>query len=235
MLKGQKNLLLREVKSAGLDMGLFRTREVREAGEKLVFLELVESPLRFSILEADDSHNKFRHQHSRFLPNFPDSDLFPAQGWTDIEGVCVGLQHWLRGSVQRYLEELRTPDLWAGAIRSIGTWNLALGLHGSPESLGYAYDDFDEDQRTEIRKSLENLQEQIHTHLELPAAKLKIVEDRFAYLSEALDRLSRFDWWALLVYTMITIFIALALDTDRGERLLELLRKLFENLGNLLA
>jgi hypothetical protein len=61
------------------------------------------------------------------------------------------------------------------------------------------------------------------------------VEDRFAYLSEALDRLSRFDWWALLVYTMITIFIALALDTDRGDRLLELLRKLFENLGNLLA
>ena len=56
----------------------------------------------------------------------------------------------------------------------------------------------------------------------------KLIAEKLNYLSNAVDRLNRFDWNGLALSIVISISINLAVDTDGGR----LLYKLFEQAFN---
>jgi hypothetical protein len=60
------------------------------------------------------------------------------------------------------------------------------------------------------------------------------VEERLEYLSNAVDRLNRFDWKSLAISTVVGIGINLAVDTQTGPMLMRLLEQAFHASGYLL-
>ena len=64
--------------------------------------------------------------------------------------------------------------------------------------------------------------------------ELNIIENRLEYLSESLNRLNKIDWKGLAISTVISISIALSLDTTSGHKLFELFKSVFHNVLYLL-
>ena len=54
-----------------------------------------------------------------------------------------------------------------------------------------------------------------------------IISQKLDYLTEAIDRLNKFDWRAVAFSTIMTISATLSLDTEKGSLLIELFKQIF--------
>ena len=83
--------------------------------------------------------------------------------------------------------------------------------------------------------SINELKGLIINKFELLEEQQKIVNDRLDYLAEASGRLNKFDWKGTLVNTIMSMSIALSLDTEKGKILLKLFQRIFQNIKGLLS
>jgi hypothetical protein len=58
---------------------------------------------------------------------------------------------------------------------------------------------------------------------------VEIIEKRLLYLSDAVDRLNKTDWYGIAISTLIGISINLSLDTEKGRLLFKLFKQVVEN------
>jgi len=57
---------------------------------------------------------------------------------------------------------------------------------------------------------------------------MESIDDRLDYLTQAVDRLNKFDWKSLLISTIISISVALSFDTEKGKQLFNLFKQVFD-------
>jgi hypothetical protein len=86
---------------------------------------------------------------------------------------------------------------------------------------------FSSEEKRQVRLSLNELKLLIQTNLNTNKEEQEIVTARLDYLIEATDRLNKFDWKSLAASSLISIAIALTLDTKKGFLLFELFKKVF--------
>jgi hypothetical protein len=92
---------------------------------------------------------------------------------------------------------------------------------------------FSLDEKFQIRMSINELKFLIQNSIHTTEVEQQIISDRFDYLIEASTRLNKYDWKSLVISTLISITIALSLDTSKGQIIFNLFKKVFSSLPKL--
>jgi hypothetical protein len=217
VLKRQKNRLLEVITEAGLDPHQFIGGRDETAPVESFVIRLKDSPLAFSAYPNEHDYDTYNICHTLLAPGFPESALMPDNGFVMPFGqVATEFRKWLDKVVRGYQEEQLLPDLWAE-------------LGGSPSVRDiYTRDDwegaFSEEEKLGIRKALSSFRAMLAEEFSPSRVQLEAIGRRLGHLESALDRLDKFDWLGVAISTLMTIAVALSLDTAKGQRLFELFR-----------
>ena len=202
--------------------------EVREFGGGRSFeLKLTGTAFKFLISSAQDSYQKSKCQYTRLAPNFPLSHIIPTNGYNDLKIIYTIFVNWLKTDVALYLEELKEPDFWQ-QLQNKET--LLTGKEITDNDLL----SFSTEEKAQIRLSINELKLLIIKEFNPSQDEISIIENRLTYLSEALDRLNKMDWKGITVSSVISISIALSLDTEKGKLLFNLFKQIFSGIIKLL-
>ncbi len=204
MLKKYRNNLLQAIIDLEFDPTLFSSSE--ENGRFRI--DLRNTPLWFEVGNTYDDYHALDCQFVKFGPGYPGSGFLPADGFTSIDRVLLYLRHWLDEHVREYLDELELPDLWEQVNAQ---HSLISGQ--APDTYDQSY--FSEEEKDQIHHSLEVFRERLITAFSPDDHQMAAIDARLQYLTQAVDRLNRFDWMSVAISTLISISVALSLDTDR--------------------
>ena len=123
--------------------------------------------------------------------------------------------------------EVGAPDLW-------GQWEFQTPVRDS----GAAFEDdmkpLSADEKRQIQEGLANLRTLIAEEFRPIEERLGEIEKRLQYLSDATERLNRFDWRGAAFNTALTIGACLSLDTEGGSRLFGLFKQALSAIPHLL-
>ncbi len=226
MLKRDKNILYEAIIGERFRPEDFDVRE--DVPKKGMFsLKLRGTPFAFFVRSSPTSYSEFDCSYVLLAPEFPVGEWVPGAGYASIDYIAATLREWLIRNVRPYLDEEVTPDLWEEAKGQADFVRANLDSPGAREK-------FSEGEKQQILVSIEQVRLLIKEEFAPNEAELARVGLRLDYLGKAVDRLNRFDWKGVLLNTIIGISTALTLDTTRGAELLQLFKRAFSGVVQLL-
>ena len=222
MLKKHKNGFIEIIKEKELDPASFEAEEfpAQDFTENEQFvIRLRNSPLLFRVTRYVDSFHRYQCEFTYFDELYPVKTLV-REDFYPIKVVYEAFGDWLDQHVSEYLDEIGSPDLWA------------LMQHQKPLISADEIGDedrsmFTEEERKQLRLSINDFRLLIVKTFEPSKDELKSVNDRLDYVAEALDRSPRLDWRSLMLQTLLSISIALSLSREQGEQLFDLFKQVF--------
>lgn len=237
MLKRYKNGFIELIENHGLDTNQFKHHE-KEVDEHPAFiLQLKNSPLFFMTRTSSHDYHSFDLRYIKFAPNFPKSDHHPpdhfqfpegyVKKWLDIESVYQHFEAWLRYHIVTYIDESNTADMWEQIE----------GKHlFSTDPLADRTDEtFTKIEKKQLRATLQQFQQTLENEFHPTKKQITVISDRLEYLSDSIDRVNKVDWQGLAISTVISISVALSLDTERGKALFELFKNSLSSTSKLLG
>ncbi len=213
MLNEYKNGLLDILKREGFDPEQFIHEDVENTGFRLTFMN---TPFWFRAATPDNDHRQFHCVMTTFSPNFTEYDRRRYESLSIMNHV---FSDWLKSHVRKYLDSLLVPNLW----EQVETQKKLLSFDAVEQETG----SYSDDEKAALRTSLRTAKLLITERFSPSEDQVEIINERFDYLDQSLDRLNKRDWKPLLLSTMISISIALSLDTEAGAALLELFKQAF--------
>ena len=217
MLNESKNLLLNVlVHKEGLNPGAFSSAEKNINEDSYFYIFLKNSPLKFAIKDnfKDGNFQTFSwFEYTKFSPRFPVKilEIKPK----DIHAVCRFFEKWIDKEVLPYLKNVKTPNLWD----KITQHKSLAGELTMPLS---DREPFTAQEKEQLREGLSVFQRKLLIEFKHSQEQAELITERINYLTDSLDRLHRIDWKSLVISTLVSISIALSLDTMQGNRLLEM-------------
>ncbi len=204
MLKKHKNHLIGLIQLHGLDVSQFHAAEknVQAFGTETnaFVVEFRGSPLSFTVIDVPSSYYYYLVRYVPYSPSFEEElmlDEFRQQEVPQtIDGLDKLFRSWLQHNVKTYLEERATPDLWS-EVEALTIATISPIISGRDTS------EFSEGEKSQIRLALQNFQQTIVVKFEPSAEQITAIGDQLRYLSDAVDRLNRFDWRSLVLTTLL--------------------------------
>lgn len=181
---------------------------------------LKDSPLKFIIGTSPQSYDWLDYQFVTFSPDFALSDIYPPNDWVDFKNVFDGFKSWITNHVEEFIEDGQTYDLWSEYKKGNKSLNFREIEFENQESFSF-------DEKAQIKMAINELKLLIHKSLEISEEEQQLVNDRLEYLIDAINRLNKFDWKSVAISTIMSISIALTLDTTKGQLLFDLFKKVF--------
>lgn len=208
--------MLEIIKANNLEPSLFEVSEVDdEDGNLCTVVKLINSPLNFYIVTDKEYHQFVNAKYIQFGPKYIESDI---EGFI-FEDMLEEFEWWISSHVKIYLNELETPDLWEQLEdESVNIFNRDPLSRRNINS-------FTVDEKELINNSLNKFKELLVIEYKPSDDQLTLIEDRINYLAEGLDRLNKVDWQGIAISTVISISIALNLDTQRGKHLFAIFKQ----------
>lgn len=220
MLKCDKNGFIELIKENGHDPLSFKRYEKDDVeGFPAFIIQLKNSPLFFMVRTNNSSFHEHDARYIEFAPGFPKSDYFPGHDWTSMTEVYGWFENWLEFHVNSYIREIDALDLWEQLEGSV--------LFDSDPIRSRNTDSFSKPEKERIIGALDRFVGLIDAEFDPSDHQREIIEDRLNYLKDGMDRLNKVDWQAIAVSTVISISIALSLDTDNGKKLFDLFKQAF--------
>lgn len=219
MLKKHKNGFIAVIENSGFQVSQFRTVEKEVDGSPGFILQFVNSPLAFLARTSSQDYFEHDYRYVQFAPSFPKSDYEPSDSWCSIEDVYEGFKLWLSEHVENYLDEIDIPDLWA----QIESHNLFVG----DPLVNRTDKHFDKAEKERVVLAIEQFKKLLELEFKPTEEQLDTINDRLEYLVESVDRLNKVDWQGVAISTLISISIALSLDTQKGRELFNLFKSAF--------
>ncbi|EHH0795774.1 hypothetical protein J7I09_004243 [Vibrio vulnificus] len=219
MLKKHKNGFLQIIEESGFHVNQFRAVEKEVDNNPGFILQFVNSPLAF--LTRTNATDYFEHDYRyvQFAPSYPKSEYKPANHWCLIDDVYEGFKHWLEKHVQGYLEEIDIPDLWSQIDRQ--------NLFVDDPMINRSDKGFDKAEKERVVLAIEQFKRLIEVEYKPTEEQLEVINDRLDYLIESVDRLNKVDWQGVAISALMSISIALSLDTSKGRELFNLFKSAF--------
>ncbi len=213
MLKRYKNEFLSVIQQAGLDPLDFVAVETTYDGQLVFMLRYKETDLKF--IARNDGQNSHSFLYS-YTPFFPGQRVrmvgyLPEQGYDSFKTVLRGFQSWIADHVNECIADESVPDLWQ-ALQA-GAFLSEKSVKEHDESF------FSEPEKVQIKIALISFQQATVEQFHPSADQLVAIEKQINYLSDAVERLNRFDWKGVAISTLIGICTNLGLDTERGRQL----------------
>jgi hypothetical protein len=191
--------------------------------------------LRFEVISQPNANlHGFKVNYTLFNANYPWNwqRTPPAPEGTiyrnPIEDAYARFQEWLANEVKPYIDEMLQPDLWAG-IEQQREFVTPTSL--TPHDVSF----FTDEEKPSLRTSIKQFRLLVCEKFDPTQEQLEIIDERLDYLSEAVDRLNRFDWKSLGLGTVLSIVVALSLDTSKGKLLFDLFKQAFSGMLHLLT
>jgi hypothetical protein len=225
MLKEHKNNWFSVIQQSSVALVNFEYLETQES----FTIQVKNTPLKFHIVQTPGSFDSFTVNCTEFSPGFPlrekvwgrksihdptsESNYRRVPITGDSVLVAHTLQTWLTKTVQRYFAEEQAPDLW----KQLQTYSLFSDSSTIPKE---DLEQFTIGEKKQIVSGLLEYKQYIAEKLDPTQEQLKLVEERLDYLTEAVERLNRFDWKALAASTLVSIAVTLSVDTATGRQLL---------------
>jgi hypothetical protein len=213
MLKRYKNELLAVIQRNGLDPLNFLPVETTRDDLPAFVLRFKESGLEFIVRNPKQDPHAFDCSYTPFFPGRQTQpvDYIPDSGFLEFDSVLDEFTRWIAQHVNDYIAEESVPDLWEA---------LQAGAFLSEESI-QQHDEsfFSEPEKVQIKIAVVSFQQAIVEQFHPSDDKLAAIEKQIKYLSDAVDRLNRFDWKGVAVSTLLGICTNLSLDTERGRQL----------------
>ncbi|MHC4657334.1 MAG: hypothetical protein ACYS91_20285 [Planctomycetota bacterium] len=232
MLKKYKNGFIKLITKQGLDPKDFKVEERKTRYTFTFAIQFIDIPLKFEVQNISRSHHHFKCYFVNFEPGFPKNYVHSIKKkdkyhYLDINNVYTVFEEWLVDSILQYVDESFQPDLWKQIENQ--TRLITAKKISEEESVPFL-----EDEKTQLKLSINEFRLIVNKTFGPSQEELKIIENRLDYLSDALDRLNRLDWRSLAFTTIISISIALTLDTEKGKVLFNLFKQVFSKLLYLL-
>jgi hypothetical protein len=240
MLTRYKNVLLKIIVESGLDISQFDGKEqifyeLDEKGKPVerdaFVIEVKGSPLKFTVINDPESYHFFLIRCIEFTPAFEERK-FLVHPWYDdkqlvdkshsIDELEKNLTDWLSNHVKVYLEDVTLPDLWS-QIENITLAGILPAIPGRDTS------DFSGVEKVQIRIAMQNFQQAIIQDFGPSEKQMEDISHQLKYLSDAVNRLNRFDWRALALSTVLSIAVTLSVDTQTGRVLLNMLQQALQS------
>jgi hypothetical protein len=232
MLRVHKNALLKEILKFGYNRAKFHFEEGEEISEGIdayVKYEGNVAELTFRLINSDDNFHLFKYSYDKFSPgsSYEKSPGYDRDQWIDFDAVLKAYRNWLETEVKAAEDESLVPDLWVQLEQERDFLNLRLSEAKQ--------EPFTQNEKEQIRIALKNFEVLLLGHFKLEETELRVTKEMLDYCADALDRLPRFDWRALMLTTIIQISITLSLDTNRGRELWALFLQAINFVRNLLS
>ncbi|MCJ8288373.1 MAG: hypothetical protein HRT58_21885 [Crocinitomicaceae bacterium] len=216
MLKQYKNQLFDIIRRSELDFEQFVYDQEKS---DLFSISYRDSPFQFHIGISEDSHDRFDFSRTLFAPGYPTSDPFPHEGYFDFGTLLNNVKQWIN-DINRYIEEIEEIDLWDEYNKGNDSLNI--------EKIEFNDQvQFNTEEKVQVRMALNEFQSLILQKFELSESQISIVSDRIEHLCDLSEDLTKFDWKGVAISTLISITIALSLDTEGGKQLIELFKQVF--------
>ncbi|MFX1521789.1 MAG: hypothetical protein ACFFCD_17930 [Promethearchaeota archaeon] len=224
MLKKYKNEIYQILKEAPFDINFFegkeeKVKDIFNVVHNAFIVVLKDTPMRFTIMNSPTDFNEFKYSYTQFTPNYTQkAPLFSYSGIVEVKKELIS---WLEKHVQLYFDEMEEPDLWDEFVSREKVLDL-----GAIDFQNQEY--FNEDEKKQIQLALNDAKLLIINQFQPNDAEMKSIDDRLDYLVNAADRLNKFDWKSLLISMIMSISIALSLDTENGKALFEIFKQVLD-------
>lgn len=224
MRRKYKNQLFQLLASSKFGIEGFDILESQEIdGHPADVIYLNDTPFHFIIRNNPEDFNLFDVSYIQYAPEFPRSDIFPPSDYINFDIVCTFLDDWLARHISEFFLDKEEPDLWAEFRNTEKTTYLNEIDFDSQSNFSY-------DEQRQIELSLKELKLLISTSLKTSNEQQELVNARLDYLIEATKRLNKFDWKGIALSAILSISTALSLDTNKGQLLFELFRRVFTSI-----
>ena len=221
-----KNILYHIISEYNLEPSDFKLTKTIVKEMPSIVLTFKKTPFSFVIRNSTESYELFDFQFIQYGPNFKMTPFLPDREFAGFETVANGFDEWLNEHILKFIEDQNDIDLWSQ-------------IENNSNELDMNHIDFDnknkflDDEKKQIRLAINELKLLIYKNFETNESEQKVVDARLEYLIDATERLNKYDWKSLIISTLISISIALSLDTEKGKILFELFRKVFLNIQNI--
>lgn len=217
ILNSHKNKILETTRTSGFPLDLLETTE-----EGLTFsVSLKGSSLKFIITQNSEDYERLSYQYSKFEPGFPKY----SAGNYGIDLICREYKDWLSKHVAKHMEFESIPDLWA-EVKAIQP------MISSKSFTQEDFEMFTEREKFQIQESLKEFQRLIKEEISPMKESLDNIQEKLDYLSNAVNKLNRFDWKGVALSTVIGIATNLSVDTNSGKQVFDLFQQAFQALGS---
>lgn len=215
--KAYKNELFQILLNHSLGIDNF---DIIESGHNLAMIyKPFEGILKYEIFQERNDFDLFTCVANGYVPGFPRQkrNLRPE----NFYDVKEDFKRWLAGTVRQYIQDEAEIDLWAEYQKR---GNLA-----AIKSEDYSdFSIFTSQEKDTIKLALNEIKELIAERFASTETQLQLVNDRIDYLSAGVDRLNKTDFKGIFINTIISIMIALSLDTQRGQELYNLFMQVIQ-------
>ena len=217
--KVQRNQIYALATKVGLDTGSIEWQDEPSAYSDLIHVILHRSSGSFFKAphsNRTDGTGYFTVESWPRITDRIDSGRVPDDDW---EGLRICIDEWLTA----VKEEVDAPDLWQIA-RDQRAWltSSQSDLRGNTA--------FTPVEREQITRSLTAIEEFTAKNYQLTVAHQEHVREQLKYLSEAAERVGRFDWKNLAAATFIDLVLTLGLDPANSQKLLSFATQLLGHL-----
>ena len=227
LLLKYKNQFLDIIKKHKLNPEMFSAQESTLNNESTFVIELTAQPsLKFITKINPKSFHRFNCKRTIFEFGYPERGGYDAQSWVHIGQILEVFEGWLQAEIQGYLNETLQTDLWEQIEQQ--------------KALVYASMDrgqfslFSDEERSQLRMLINEFKLVVEKTFNPSEQERHVIVERLDYLSEAVGRLNRIDWKSVALSTILSISIALSLDTERGKILFALFKQIFSGVVHLL-
>jgi len=195
-------------------------------------ISVKDSGLFFLVKNPKDNYHIFHCEYTDYHSPKLTTDTY--SGVSRIDTVCEILGYWIQRNFNKWytetIQDATQEDLWSTYFK--GKKYLDLNQIDFQDQ-----DYFSQDEKKHIITSLEAVKLKIKgtSSLQLSEDGLNLIEQRIEYLKSATEKLTKFEWKSVLISTIISIIIALSLDTAKGEALIEIFKQAFTFVPRLLG
>lgn len=191
---------------------------VEEEKELCFVIRVRNTPLAFTVIPHTSNFDYYGIRYTEFKPGYPERSPFFST--TPFNKLLTAFKEWIENTVTPYLDEEKTPDLW----QQVETYHSFID-EAPAESRDTS--DFTEEEKADVRRSVEEFKRLVAENFSPTVEQQEYINRELDYLSNAVDRLNRFDWRGLAISTLMGIAINLSVDTERGRLLFKLFQQAF--------
>lgn len=220
MLKKYKNSFLEIIQQEQLNPELFSVSEESNENFQIFCIQYLNTPFYFKTKNYLNGYHRFEYSLICFDAQYSkvNFSIRSKDNFYDINDIYNVFRNWLNDHIKEFLDELLQPDLWTQIENQR---KLSLNFEYNENDKSY----FSEEKKVLLHQGINTFRYLIISNLNPNSDEIKIIDERLNYLIESLDRLNRFDWKSLLITTIMSISIALSLDTEKGKYFYDLLKQ----------
>jgi hypothetical protein len=230
MLKAYKNQIFQYLLNHELSIDNFEIKDEHTTFPSIgsrsatIIAYKSEPDLKFGFLETSN-FDSFYGAAAFFTPKFKFTLLSPVQ--VEFNNVFAWFKDWIQ-EIYKYNDEINTPDLWSTYRQRLNANDIT--------AIDYSNkDQFSDVEKDSIKIALNELQSLIIDKYAKHEEQQRLVTHHILYLTERVDALNKTDWKGILINTFISICIALSLDAQKGQELLNLVIQIFQFSPGLLS